>query len=327
MTDLTDKAKRIIREENANQAYENDKGIKDLKKSINGGFLELARLLYENKLNQYHSELGYDSFESYLAQPELGFDRTSIFRLIRIYETLILKYKVPPAELLGTDYTKLDQILPILTDSNLTEWVDKAKELSRSDLQAEIKETRKLPTALIPIGKYSVIYADPPWDIGSMVLDKWESPLEDKYPTMALDELKILPIQDISADDSVCFMWVTLTTLPDGLELLDSWGFKYHICITWDKGNGWSNVGFHRRTELCLVGYKGRITEVIKQEGEYIPTLITESKTTHSTKPQRMYELIEARTIGPKIELFARINRPTWESWGNQLDGHNTRRN
>ena len=173
-----------------------------------------------------------------------------------------------------------------------------------------------------PKGKYSVIYADPPWDIGSQVLDKWGSPLEDKYPTMSLEELKNLGIQELSGEDCVCFLWVTLTTLPNGLELLDSWGFKYHICITWDKGSGWSSTGFHRRTELCLVGYKGKITNVIKQEGEYIPTLIVEQKTTHSTKPNKMYELIENRTIGTKIELFARNKRQSWDSWGNE-DGDN----
>lgn len=52
------------------------------------------------------------------------------------------------------------------------------------ELKKKIKERKKdlLPKPIIPDGVFSILYADPPWDIGSMVLDKWESPLEDKYP-------------------------------------------------------------------------------------------------------------------------------------------------
>ena len=188
------------------------------------------------------------------------------------------------------------------------------------ELKKKIKERKKaqLPKPIIPDGVYSVLYADPPWDIGSMVLDKWESPLEDKYPTMSGDELKAMELPKV-ADDSVCFMWTTLSTLPQALELLNHWGFKYHITITWDKGNGWSSNGFHRKTELVIFGYKGILSNVVKQEGEYIPTVFYEAKTTHSTKPQKMYEFIENRTVGNKIELFARDKRDGWDSWGNEV--------
>jgi len=171
----------------------------------------------------------------------------------------------------------------------------------------------------LPEGKYNVIYADPPWDIGSFVLDKWESPLEDKYSTMTSEQLKELDIESLSADDCVCFMWTTLSTLPQAIDLLADWGFKYHITITWDKGGGWSSCGFHRRTELVIFGYKGILSNVVKQKGEYIPTVINEKKTTHSTKPQIMYKYIEDRTVGKKIELFARKKRSGWDSWGNEV--------
>lgn len=58
----------------------------------------------------------------------------------------------------------------------------------------------------LPEGKYNVIYADPPWDIGSFVLEKWESPLEDKYPTMTREKLLALPIATLSAENCVCFI-------------------------------------------------------------------------------------------------------------------------
>ena len=160
---------------------------------------------------------------------------------------------------------------------------------------------------------------DPPWNIGSIVLEKWESPVEDKYPTLTLEELKELKVENLSADDCVCFLWSTLSTLPAALELLADWGFKYHITLTWDKGGGWSACGFHRRTELVLVGYKGKLSNVIKQEGEYIPTVFYEAKTTHSTKPEILWEYLKKRTNGKIIELFQRKKRLGVDGWGNEV--------
>lgn len=209
-----------------------------------------------------------------------------------------------------------------LPEEEKTFWAEEIKKekIPVRELKEKIKERKKalLPKPVIPDGVFSVLYADPPWDIGSMVLEKWESPLEDKYPTMTPEELKAMELPKM-AEDSVCFMWTTLSTLPQALELLSSWGFKYHITITWDKGNGFSMSGFHRKTELVVFGYKGILSNVVKQEGEYIPTVFYEAKTTHSTKPEAMYNFIENRTIGNKVELFARKPREGWKSWGNQL--------
>jgi N6-adenosine-specific RNA methylase IME4 len=179
------------------------------------------------------------------------------------------------------------------------------------------KEERFSPPLVV--GRFNVIYADPPWDIGSFVLEKWESPLEDKYPTMTEIELMNLDIRSISAEDCVIFLWSTLSTLPQALALLGHWEFKYHITITWDKVGGWSSCGFHRKTELLLVGYKGILSNVVKQEGEYIPTVFTENKREHSRKPEAMYKFIENRTLGTKVELFARTRREGWEVWGNEV--------
>jgi N6-adenosine-specific RNA methylase IME4 len=172
-------------------------------------------------------------------------------------------------------------------------------------------------TPSLPSGKYRVIYADPPWPVDSMVLDKWESPLDDKYPTMTIEEIKAVPIPPICADDCSLFLWTTHTYLREAFDVIETWGFKYHCCITWNKGSGWSLCGFHRLTEFCLYAYRGNIN--VNQVGEFIPTLITEKKRKHSQKPDKMYELIESNTPEPRIELFARIEREGWKVWGNQI--------
>jgi len=170
-----------------------------------------------------------------------------------------------------------------------------------------------------PDKRYQVIYADPPWNLTPMSKVAWklDSPLIDKYPTMNLDELKKLPIEILCDNDCSLFLWCTHSTLPNAIELMQYWGFKYHCTITWDKGSGFSLWGFHRRTEFLLYGYLGHINT--NQKGSYIPTLVTEAKTEHSSKPLIMYKYLESNTPTPRIELFARQKREGWDAWGNEV--------
>ena len=49
--------------------------------------------------------------------------------------------------------------------------------------------------------------------------------------------------------------------------------------------------------------------------------MIEASRTEHSEKPEIVYELIEAMYPDyRKIEMFARKQRPGWESWGDEVD-------
>ena|SRR3990167_1061403 len=122
------------------KAFDNDQAIKSLKTDLNVRWLKMAELLFENRKRRYFEVLGYDTFEAYIAQEELGFKRTSVFRIIRIYKSLILDRKVPHVELADIDSQKLDMILPELPTGNLDELLSKARSLSRSDLKAELSE-------------------------------------------------------------------------------------------------------------------------------------------------------------------------------------------
>ena len=193
------------------------------------------------------------------------------------------------------------------------------EKLSVRDLRSEItKDSYKhLEQPKLPDGKYSVIYADPPWPVGSILMDKWVSPIEDKYPTMTINEIKALPIEKLAADNCSLFLWTTHSFLPDTLDIIKEWGFKYHCIITWNKGSGWTQFGFHKMTEFIIFAYKGRMN--INQYGKAIPTLINENKTHHSKKPDTIRDLIKSKTPEGRIELFAREKYEGWESWGNQL--------
>ena len=58
----------------------------------------------------------------------------------------------------------------------------------------------------------------------------------------------------------------------------------------------------------------------IKETGEAFPTVFFEKKTEHSKKPNFIRNLINEKTCGQKIELFARQKYEGWHSWGNEID-------
>ncbi len=198
-------------------------------------------------------------------------------------------------------------------------WLNTAarERLSKQELREQIRQSKKLIASPLPKGTYNVIYADPPWPISTSVWDKWEEPIDKKYPLMPLEEIEALPIPKLSHDNSHLFLWTTLTFLPQALKLIETWGFQYHICLTWDKGHGFTLFGYYRNSELLLHAYKGKMLE--DWEGEAFRTVFAETGTEHSTKPEIVYSLLEKRYPEPRIELFARRKRPGWKVWGNQV--------
>lgn len=179
--------------------------------------------------------------------------------------------------------------------------------------------------------KYTTIYADPPWlfqnRTGKVAP---EHKRLHRYSTMTMDEIKSLPVGDISAPYAHLYLWVPNALLPDGLEVMKAWGFTYKTNLIWEKvrkdgypdGRG---VGFYFRnvTEVLLFGTR---TPVKSKNFRTLPparsqvNLIRSMKKEHSRKPDEFYKLIEECSPGPYIELFARGERPGWDVWGNQAD-------
>ena len=303
--------------------FQVDVEVKQLKKDINGGFLELAKRLKEIRDNKYYIQLDYDTFEAYIAQPELGFDRTSVYRFISIYEKFVIELKVPHEGLLSLDYNKLDMLIPHITEENKEELLNKAQTLSRSDLREEM-QLLKVPTKIIslPEGKYNVIYADPPWEY-DVDLAHTRSP-ENHYPVMSLEEIKNFgeKVKQISADNCVLFMWITAPKLNWMMDVLNSWGFEYKTNLIWDKVK--HNMGHYSsvRHEILVIAGKGSAAP--KCDGTTIQSIdsvqVIDKTTIHSQKPIEFMEIIEKLyPNSKKIELFARNIREGWEGWGNEL--------
>ena len=193
------------------------------------------------------------------------------------------------------------------------------------------------------MGKYPVILIDPPWTfrVWNKETGNKRSP-ESHYPTLTLETLKALPIQNLMTDDCAVFMWSTWPTLPDALSLAHAWGLIYKTCaFNWLKrtvtGKAWHvGMGYWTRanSEPCLLFTRGspkRINKGVQQliytdetQLELFPPLVARIGN-HSAKPEIVYHRIEKLMNGPYLEIFARNRRSGWDSIGNEIDGQDIR--
>lgn len=193
--------------------------------------------------------------------------------------------------------------------------------IAKDQHQAERREERiaKVVAPLNTIGRFPLIYADPPWQYDFISVDAWK--VENHYPTMPLDEICALPVSEIASRDAILFLWATAPKLADAMRVLAAWGFTYKTCAIWDKE--WTGMGnyFRVQHELLLIATRGDIPPPTTDNR---PASIVKQKrsTTHSQKPDVFYDIIEAMYPElPKVELFARSAREGWKSWGNQVEG------
>ncbi len=175
--------------------------------------------------------------------------------------------------------------------------------------------------------RYGTILADPPWQFvnrtGKMAP---EHKRLARYSTMTTDEICALPTGDYGADTSHLYLWVPNALLPEGLRVMQAWGFNYKSNIIWyktrkDGGPDGRGVGFYFRnvTEVLLFGVKGKNART-REAGRRQVNIIPARKREHSRKPDEAYDIIEACSTGPYLELFARGTRKGWTSWGNQAE-------
>lgn len=173
--------------------------------------------------------------------------------------------------------------------------------------------------------KFATILADPPWQfVNRTGKVAPEHRRLSRYGTMSLDEICALPVQQIAAATAHLYLWVPNALLPEGIQVLQAWGFTYKSNIIWHKvrkdgGSDGRGVGFYFRnvTEMILFGTRGRNARTLAPGRRQVNYLATR-KREHSRKPDEQYEIIESCSPGPYLELFARGVRKGWSTWGNQ---------
>ena len=189
-----------------------------------------------------------------------------------------------------------------------------------------------------PNKKYNIIYADPPWRFtglgakgirsGKMRSDKPNlhvtRGVEEKYATLSDEDLKALPVKEISDRNCVLFLWTTDAHLAKAMEIMTSWGFNYAtIAFIWNKkeqsGKQVCYYGYWtmKGSEICLLGRRGKVKPVKHN----IRQLVEAPRGVHSQKPDEVRNrIVELMGDLPRIELFARSYAKGWDVWGNEVN-------
>lgn len=183
-----------------------------------------------------------------------------------------------------------------------------------------------LPAVVGSQTKYQIVYADPAWTFKTYSeKGKEKKSAENHYKCMTIDDIYNLPINEITDDNCVLFLWVTMPLLQEGLETIKRWGFTYKTCaFNWVKKNKKADsyfwgLGYWTRanSELCLLATKGKPKRISKSVHQICDAKIQE----HSKKPDEIRnKIIQLCGDLPRIELFARQNVNGWDAWGNEVE-------
>jgi N6-adenosine-specific RNA methylase IME4 len=190
--------------------------------------------------------------------------------------------------------------------------------------------------ALIASGfRAGTIAVDPPWPF-TAYSDRANS--IPPYDTMTFEEIKALPVRQLAADDCALFLWCTWPNMPMWVPVLEAWGFTFSgLGFDWVKlnpnvkpdANGWvklnaanskglhwgTSYGTRANSEPCLLAKVGKPLRLDGGVHSVIMTPVGE----HSEKPDEAYRRMEKLYGGPRLELFARKERPGWTTWGNEI--------
>lgn len=184
---------------------------------------------------------------------------------------------------------------------------------------------------IFPQGPFEVILADPPWSFAAWSHRGEGRGASQHYNCMSLQDIKALPVSSIAWKDAALFLWVVQPMLPEALELIEAWGFKFKtVAFAWVKIKGKQDrlfysgedvrmgLGYHTRAgmEQCWLATRGKGYERMSQgEAQVIFSPLRE----HSRKPDEIQDAI-VRLCGdvPRCELFARQEREGWMTWGNE---------
>jgi N6-adenosine-specific RNA methylase IME4 len=197
---------------------------------------------------------------------------------------------------------------------------------TNEDVGAAAAHSHIVPDLDIYRAAFGTILIDPPWRFTNRTGKVApEHKRLRRYNTMTFDEIAALPVGALAQAKSHLYLWCPNALLYEALKIMQAWGFTYKTNIVWlkirqDGGPDGRGVGFYFRnvTELLLFGVKGKLRTL--HAGRRQVNLLASRKREHSRKPYEIYNLIQACSPGPYLELFAREQVPGWMQRGDEIE-------
>ncbi len=192
-----------------------------------------------------------------------------------------------------------------------------ARIVSREGKRSERLARLGTPQSLRSLGRYGVIYADPPWRYTG-ASDPTRT-VENHFETMTTEEICHLPVKAIAGKNCLLFLWATPPKLAEAMEVIKAWGFTYVTGAVWDKGSIGLGSWFRLQHEHLLIATRGDVPPPAPPLRK--PSIIRARRGNHSAKPLEVRALISTQFPRvPKIELFARSVAKGWDGWGNEVE-------
>jgi hypothetical protein len=120
--------------------------ITELKKIVDGAYLEFTDLLYEAAQGQYFKEWGFDDFEDYVLT-ELGWQERKGWYFVAIQKKLVIENKVSKEALQKIGWSKASRIASLppkeLEGGKAEKWVTEAENESFLEVEAKVKRAKK----------------------------------------------------------------------------------------------------------------------------------------------------------------------------------------
>jgi N6-adenosine-specific RNA methylase IME4 len=181
--------------------------------------------------------------------------------------------------------------------------------------------------------KYKVIYADPPWSYQNdadalpdcTTITGMRRP---PYPVLGSKSIMAFPVENLTDDNCLLFIWTTDYHLQKCLSVINAWGFEYKtVGFVWSKRNKDNSpvcfMGAYTMksgVEMCLLATKGKDAHKLVQQHN-VRSYIESQREQHSKKPDEVRDRIVSLCGDvPRIELFARTKACGWDVWGNEVD-------
>ena len=170
------------------------------------------------------------------------------------------------------------------------------------------------------MGKYQIIYADPPWDVKAG--PPWASSGISQsldYPSMSVGNIAALNVKSIAHENAHLYLWVINKYIEESYNIARCWGFKPSCLLTWcKKPNGLGLGGtFSQTTEHLLFCRRG----TLKATKRIDTTWFLGERAVHSRKPMLFMDMIiEVSGDLSRIELFSRRKALGWDCWGNEVE-------
>ena len=178
---------------------------------------------------------------------------------------------------------------------------------------------------------YRTIVADPPWPFHDARSRPWASKGGRRsrdtffpYEVQSLEWIEALPVAGLAEAEAHLYLWVPAGFNREGIgvRVARAWGFDVVSEIVWDKINFGLGKFPRPQHEILLVCRRGSLPFETRNNGSvqrwHAPRAKGNGGRIHSAKPEGSYDLIEAASPGPYIELFSRRARLGWATWGDE---------